>query len=105
MKSGIEILEQEMKLYNEKGKNSLPLPEMYKVRFSDSEKEFIQRCMDIHALQFKQPLTKKIENYIRENGLESLDILMKQAWDNGFLTNVQIKLEKHGTNKFGNSYD
>lgn len=53
----------------------------------------------------EQELTKAIESYIKDNGLESLDILIKQAWDNGFLSNVTVKLEKHGTNKFGNNYD
>lgn len=53
MKTAEEILNTEMELYNNKGGNYLPLPEMFKVRFSDSEKEFIHKAMDIHADQFK----------------------------------------------------
>lgn len=49
-------------------------------------------------------LTDAIRKYIMDNSLYSLDIIMKQAWDNGILTNVTIKIEKHGSHKFGNEY-
>lgn len=52
----------------------------------------------------EQELIKAIKDYINKNGIDSLNILMKQAWDNGHLVNVTVSIEKHGTTKFGNEY-
>ncbi|WP_181728325.1 hypothetical protein [Mycoplasmopsis bovis] len=52
----------------------------------------------------ERELAKAIQDYIHENGLDSLDILIKKAWEEGILTNVTIKVEHNGTTKFGNEY-
>ena len=53
----------------------------------------------------EQELIKAIESYIQEKGIGALDILISRAWENGYLTNVTLKIEEHGTNKFGHNYD
>lgn len=52
----------------------------------------------------EKQLIEAIEKYIQDNGIGALDILINRAWEKGFLTNVTVKIDEHGTNKFGSNY-
>jgi uncharacterized protein YajQ (UPF0234 family) len=66
--------------------------------FGNGYEKGVKDSIDVVSLHHftSKELCSMIQNYVIHNGIEALTIELNKYWENGFLINVQVKLNEEG---------